>query len=78
MTQPHDEFTEDHTPLAFFITFRTYGTWLHGDPRGSVDRQHNRYGTPYLPPNKLRQKYERRLLKQPPVKSEDESTEDCR
>ena len=25
-------------PLAYFITFRTYGTWLHGDERGSVDR----------------------------------------
>jgi hypothetical protein len=22
-------------PLAYFITFTTYGTWLHGDPRGS-------------------------------------------
>jgi len=26
------------TPLAFFITFTTYGSWLHGDPRGWVDR----------------------------------------
>ena len=24
------------TPLAYFITFTTYGTWLHGDPRGFV------------------------------------------
>ena len=23
-------------PLAYFITFTTYGTWLHGDPRKSV------------------------------------------
>ncbi len=23
-------------PLAYFITFTTYGTWLHGDERGSV------------------------------------------
>ena len=23
-------------PLAYFITFTTYGTWLHGDKRGSV------------------------------------------
>jgi REP element-mobilizing transposase RayT len=22
-------------PLAWFITWTTYGTWLHGDPRGS-------------------------------------------
>lgn len=33
------------TPLAFLITFRTYGTWLHGDERGSVDRNHNKFGT---------------------------------
>ena len=25
-------------PLAYFITFRCYGTWLHGDARGSTDR----------------------------------------
>ncbi len=39
-------------PLAYFITFRTYGTWLHGDERGSVERHgFNIYGTPLLPPN---------------------------
>ena len=27
-------------PLAFFITFTCKGTWLHGDRRGSVDREH--------------------------------------
>jgi REP element-mobilizing transposase RayT len=39
------------TPLAFLITFRTYGTWLHGDARGSTDRNHNIFGTPHIPPN---------------------------
>jgi REP element-mobilizing transposase RayT len=38
-------------PLAFFISFRTAGTWLHGDERGSIDRFHNRYGSPYIPHN---------------------------
>ncbi len=38
-------------PLAYLITFRTYGTWLHGDERGSMDRTHNVYGTPNLAPN---------------------------
>jgi len=38
-------------PLAYLITFRTYGTWLHGDARGSVDRDHNAYDSPMLPPN---------------------------
>lgn len=36
------------TPLAFFISFRSYGTWLHGDKRGSIDRFHNRYQSPYM------------------------------
>ena len=35
-------------PIAYLITFRTYGTWLHGDERGSVSRHHNRFATPYL------------------------------
>jgi REP element-mobilizing transposase RayT len=36
-------------PLAYFITFRTYGTWLHGDPRGSTSRHRNRYKSTHLP-----------------------------
>ncbi|MBK7403235.1 MAG: transposase [Phycisphaerales bacterium] len=28
-------------PLAYFLTWTTRGSWLHGDERGSVDRQHN-------------------------------------
>jgi len=39
------------TPLAYFISFRPYGTWLHGDTRGSIDRFHNRYRSPYIRPN---------------------------
>jgi len=68
MTPTHQEFTDLHIPLAYLITFRAYGTWLHGDSRGSVDRLHNIYGTPRLPPNKLRQQFEERRLKRPPVK----------
>jgi len=34
--------------MHYFITFRTYGTWLHGDERGSVDRTHNQVGEPLL------------------------------
>ena len=36
-------------PLAHLITFRCYGTWLHGDERGSVNRFRNKYGTRKLP-----------------------------
>lgn len=27
-------------PIAFFLTWTTYGTWLPGDPRGWVDYRH--------------------------------------
>ena len=37
------------TPLAYLITIRTYGTWLHGDERGSTNRFRNRYGSRHLP-----------------------------
>ncbi|HTH50741.1 MAG TPA: transposase [Pyrinomonadaceae bacterium] len=36
------------SPVGFLITFRTRGTWLHGDKRGSTSRHHNIYGTPKL------------------------------
>ena len=55
------------TPLAFFIAFRAYGTWLHGDKRGSVDRHNNRYGTPRIPRNDTWRRIEGDLLKHPPV-----------
>ena len=34
-------------PLAYFISFRTYGTWLRGDERGWQDRRNNKYGSPF-------------------------------
>jgi REP element-mobilizing transposase RayT len=41
----------DGYPLAYLVTFRCYGTWLHGDARGSVDRDHNSHGAPLAPPD---------------------------
>jgi REP element-mobilizing transposase RayT len=35
--------------LAYFITFSTYGTWIHGDERGSVDHEHSTVGEALLP-----------------------------
>ena len=64
---PHDEFNPNG-PVGYLISFRCYGTWLHGDPRGSVDRIHNRYGAPKIQPNPQRVKYEKSLLKSPPVR----------
>jgi REP element-mobilizing transposase RayT len=54
-------------PLAHLITFRCYGSWLHGDQRGSVDQRHNLYKTPYAPPNEKRYNYNRSVLKGDPV-----------
>ena len=48
----HD-WDDSEGPLAYLITFRTYGTWLHGDERFSVDLHgQNAYGTPRVAPNK--------------------------
>jgi REP element-mobilizing transposase RayT len=59
-------------PLAFFITFRTYGTWLHGDDRGSMDREHNGYGEAPIPPNVALREWERGRLTHPVVVLGDE------
>jgi REP element-mobilizing transposase RayT len=59
--------TPTNPPLAYFITFRTYGTWLHGDPRTSVDRNHNTYGAPRLEPNEAMQHSAHDRLKHDPI-----------
>ena len=55
------------TPLAYFISFRTYGTWLHGDQRGSIDRFHNQYRSPYIPANERWRTYNELRLKAKPL-----------
>jgi len=50
-------------PLGYLITFRCYGTWLHGDERGSVDREHRRYKAPYASPNENRHRHNLSTLK---------------
>jgi hypothetical protein len=46
------EWDDNEIPLAYLITIRTYGTWLHGDERGSVDRHgKNAYGAPRIAEN---------------------------
>ncbi len=48
----HD-WDDNEAPLAYLITFRTYGTWLHGDDRHSIDRHgKNIYGGPKVLPSK--------------------------
>lgn len=54
-------------PLAYLITFRTRGTWLHGNEKGSVNRHRNIYGTPKIPGNKGWEEYSRKKMKGEPV-----------
>lgn len=52
MKRDYIEFQERSVALAFLITFRCYGTWLHGDERGSVSRRgSNIFGTPKIEPS---------------------------
>src|SRR5439155_1451456 len=68
MKRDYIDFQDRSVPVGYLITFRCYGTWLHGDERGSIDRHHRRYGTPGVQPSPLRKQHDRELLKRPPVK----------
>ena len=49
----NQDWDDNEGPLAYLITFRTYGTWLHGDDRYSIDLHgQNIYGTPKIAPNR--------------------------
>ena len=62
------DFDDNEFPLADLITFRCYGTWAHGDERGSMDRKSNAYGAPKIPPNARLRASDTNQLKHPPVK----------
>jgi hypothetical protein len=62
------EFWNDNdTLVGYLITIRTYGTWLPGDERGSIDRYHNVYRGPRVDPNKVLEDQHRRKLKSEPL-----------
>src|SRR5438105_4580193 len=61
------DFDDNEFPLAYLISLRTYGTWLHGDERGSMDRKHNVYGTSRIAPNSPLKKSDTKQLKHPPI-----------
>jgi len=54
-------------PVGYLITFTTYGTWLHGDERNSVDKKHNQYGSEFIAPNPVLKNRQHYTLKNPPV-----------
>ncbi|XVJ59086.1 MAG: hypothetical protein HEQ23_06670 [Tepidisphaera sp.] len=49
-------------PLAYLLTWTCYGSWLHGDARGSVDAKHSRYGTAFLAADVVREYEELRAM----------------
>ena len=61
------DFDDNEFPLAYLIMFRCYGTWLHGDQRGSMDRKHTVYGTARIPPNPRLEDSDSKQLKHPPI-----------
>lgn len=52
--------------LGYLLTWTCYGTRLHGDARGTVDRSHNGYGEPRLPASGLRVAFDAMRLAAPP------------
>jgi REP element-mobilizing transposase RayT len=64
-----DGYTRAFSPdgvQAYFISFRCYGTWLHGDRRGSMERsESNAWGSPKIAPDPVRERLERDRLKNP-------------
>ena len=54
--------------LAYFITFTTYGSWLHGTEKGkgSVDRDHNAFGDSHVTPDDGRRRSAEDAMAQPP------------
>jgi REP element-mobilizing transposase RayT len=66
------EFDTNEFPLAYLITVRSYGTWLHGDERLTVDRHGlSVYGRMRRAPNaKLEDLMRQNMASQPIVLNE--------
>lgn len=52
---------------VYFLTWATYATWLHGDPRGSIDDEHNKPRTDWLPPDPVLFARRENSLCEPPM-----------
>ena len=64
----HDDFERSEFPLAYFITIRSFGTWLHGDDRCSVDRHGlNTFGTKLQLPSRKLKRLMRENMSQAPI-----------
>jgi REP element-mobilizing transposase RayT len=60
-------FDQNEFPLAYLITFRCYGSWLHGDARGSFKREYGISSTTRVSPNEALERAELKQLQHPPV-----------
>lgn len=69
--EPLISYSQRVATVGWFITYHTYGTWLHGDDRGWVDDENNLPGTPYLPQNRNLNRWQASQLEQPPVRLDD-------
>jgi hypothetical protein len=59
-------------PLAYHITFGTYGARLHGDERGTVTRGHNGQESILLGPDEVLESYESEQMRFAKVELTDE------
>lgn len=65
--------------LAYFITFSTYGTWLHSCAKGSADDEHCGFGEPFLEEDShLEQQAREKMVQAPYVMSAAEREIVCR
>jgi REP element-mobilizing transposase RayT len=64
MSDPIDHWTP---PIAYHLTFTTYGTWLHGDARGSVNRKATSQRDQFIAPDPVRNELMRERLIHPTV-----------
>jgi REP element-mobilizing transposase RayT len=54
-------------PLAYFISWTCYGTWLPGDQRGWVDKHEANSQVPYKAPDPKHQAWAMERMAEPPV-----------
>jgi REP element-mobilizing transposase RayT len=58
--------------VRYFITFSCYGTRLHGDESGTVDRRNNTFGHPGLKPSPARAETEEEFMRYSPYEMNEE------
>jgi REP element-mobilizing transposase RayT len=62
----YEAWEENTFPLAYLLTFRTFGTWLHGDDRTSIRDGWNSYGHPRYRANKTLERWMADEMKEGP------------